>query len=262
MKTPKKTVPRGGAEALRGKTGKGVVKESLSTAENSSVVGGAAKGGRSATSKKGHSQVQLGNEALKRKGKRKGVPRKIGAAEKMLLAQAEAVRLRSEEHLPYRAIAKELGVGVKTAYMYVQAGLADLREEIEKNGFEIWRERLHSVELLQGLIAKWYPVATAPAILRERMEDGTLVLTEEVDAGISASATVINATKEIAKILGLNAAVKVTGNVNHNHREAVPMAELAARAGKLRSRDDLIAALLPAYGGTRAEAQRRGEGGN
>ena len=179
--------------------------------------------------------------------RKRKVVRPVGEAERVLQMQADAVRLKAKEHLTYREIAERLGVTVGAAYKYVQDGLAPIREELEKNGGDIFRERFHATEMLQGLIAKWFPVATAPGVLKETLEDGTIILGDGTDAAVAASHVCIGAVKEIAKILGLNAAVKVAGKIDVNHREPASMSELAARAAKLHSRSDLIEALMPAY---------------
>ena len=189
-------------------------------------------------------------KAKVKRGRHKAPPRPIGEAERSALQQAEALALRAGEKLSYRAIAERMGISVSTAYDLVEGGMKEIRERLAETGWDIQQQKFHAVELLQDLVARYHPIATASGILREKMEDGTVVLTEEIDAGIDASMVVVNAVKEIAKMLGLNAAVKVSGKVEHQHRAVAPLEELAGRVEKLGERHDLVAALLPAYAGS------------
>lgn len=188
--------------------------------------------------------------------RRKSPPRPIGEAERRILRQAEAIKLRAVDKMTYRQIAEELKVSVRTAYDLVHEATEEVKLQIEKHGFDITVAKFEAVETLQAVIGKWFKVATAPAVFKETLEDGTVVMTDAADTAISAAHVVVNAGKEIAKLLGLNAPVRVQGKIDVKHHEPQPLGALAERVAKLTQRTDIAGTIARAY----AEG-RRDEGG-
>lgn len=184
---------------------------------------------------------------MKKKSKRYGAAKKPGVKERTRLRIKEAVKLRAHDRLSYRAIAERLGVSLARAYALVAEGMKEVSDEIEANGWNVHQQRFQAVDCLQELIGKYLPIATAPGILREKMEDGTVVLSEAMEDGVDAAMVVVNATKEVAKILGLNAPVKVAGKMEHTHRTPVSLEELAERVGALSNGSELAATLARVY---------------
>lgn len=190
-------------------------------------------------------------------GKKKRLPpRPKGEAELRVQRMAEAMKLRAVDKLSYRAIADKLGVSGKTAYELVQEGIGDLKAVIEQHGWNLAAEKFALLETLQGIVAKHYELATAPGIVQERLEDGEIIVTDAAQLGVQAGALVVKCCAEIAKILGLNAPVRVTGSlkVSDAHKPQ-PLDVLAERMEKLTSRGDLAGVIAAAYVGREASGK-------
>lgn len=158
------------------------------------------------------------------RAKRKnGTPKPLQAAHTGEAENAAANRERAFElrrqRLSYREIAKKLGVSAKTAFVYVDEYWAQL-DAVTKEKAELVRDM--ELETLDALQARWEPLALHPCLDVQKVIPGTdgevkIIRMEDFDAGLKAADKVLKIMERRARLLGLDAALKVEGDVKHTH---------------------------------------------
>jgi hypothetical protein len=130
-------------------------------------------------------------------------PRKLaianrGKPEKALLNRERAFQLRTEGKT-YRQIAMELGVSVEVAYRYVDDFWCETHGRVVEKAVML---RAMELEVLDALTARWQTIALKGECL---------------ETALKATCQLLKIQERRAKLLGLDAVVKVKGAVAHMH---------------------------------------------
>lgn len=164
-------------------------------------------------------------KAVAPKGKpvKRKQPSQLAAANAEVIAQAArnrklAFELRSQR-MTYRQIAAELGVSVKIAFNYVADVFADLKDSTRESAELVRAMELETLDVMQ---ARWEPLAIHEGLDVQKIINGAggepvVIRMEDYDAGMKAVDRVLKIQERRAKLLGLDAATKVEGTVQHTH---------------------------------------------
>jgi len=143
-----------------------------------------------------------------------------GEVEKRIERQAEAWRLRVEEGMPIRKIAKRLGVSAPT----ISGDIHEVRERVRTQANELCEqylsEQLEDLDTIREQLMRY--LAADHINISEENEKGDIVQTvKEYDARMNAADKMLKLMKRTADLLGLDAAKRIEIDVtNHMTMDA------------------------------------------
>lgn len=130
----------------------------------------------------------------------------------------EAFELRKRK-MPYRKIAEVLDVSVSTAFSYVEEYWKELEAATKETAEQVRNQEL---ETLDELEARWAPLALHEGLNVSKLIEGPdgevkHIRLEDYDAGLKAVDRLLKIHERRSKLLGLDAAQKVEGEIKHTH---------------------------------------------
>lgn len=141
-----------------------------------------------------------------------------GATEKRAINVKRAFELRAKK-MSYRKIAEVIGVSVKSAFDYVDEYWKELDADTKETADKV---RAQELETLDELEARWAPLALHEGLNVSKLIEGPdgevkHIRLEDYDAGLKAVDRLLKIQERRSKLLGMDAAQKVEGEIRHTH---------------------------------------------